>query len=77
MIGDTCFVIGGFRWSPPLAFAVTEGLSFPARAWSSFAPLTAPRQAMGTTAFGEAIYALGGSPQPGDGYVDFVDVLSR
>ena len=27
VIGDTCFVIGGFRWSPPLAFAVTEGLS--------------------------------------------------
>jgi serine/threonine-protein kinase PknK len=77
VIGDTCFVIGGFRWSPPMAFAVTEGFSSASRTWSTFAPLTSPRQAMGTTAFGDSIYALGGSPQPGDGYVDFVDVLSR
>jgi hypothetical protein len=43
--------------------------------WLTFAPLPTPRHGLGVVAIGEAIYVVGGGPQPGDFRSNIVEIF--
>ena len=43
--------------------------------WLTFAPLPTPRHGLGVVAVADAIYVIGGGPQPGDSRSNVVEIF--
>jgi N-acetylneuraminic acid mutarotase len=77
VLGETCFVAGGFQWiGPSQAFAVVEGFDAARGAWGTFAPMAMTRHSAGFVSFNGTLVALGGSPVPFLGYSNEVEVFT-